>query len=424
MSKLKIAVIGAGSTYTPELVEGLVRAAPCIGLRDLALMDVDRDRLDIVGGLARRMAAAGGAPFDVSLTTDRREALSRADYVLTQIRVGGMAARILDERIAVSHGVIGQETTGAGGFAKALRTVPVMLDIATDIERVAPDAWLINFTNPSGLITEALLTRSRVNAIGLCNSPIGMVHAIAEALGVDAARLDTDYVGLNHLSWIRGVLLDGVDVFEDVLERLIDAGSLDGFDVNRLRERRLLPNDYLKYYEQTDRVLAEQQTAARTRGEDVRDIERALLARYADTSLAAKPDELEARGGAQYSTAAVSLIQSLQSDEPGAHVVNVLNQGAIEDLPADAAVEVPCDVSRAGARPHRCGRLPDAVRDLVIAVKAYETETIEAAVSGDMALARSALSHHPLVPAPVADRLWNDLYEAHRKDLPQFERDE
>lgn len=422
MKPWKIAVIGGGSTYTPELMEGLIHASREIPMDEVVLMDIDPRRLDVVGGLACRMVAAAEAGFAVRLTEDRSEALVDASHVITQIRVGGMQARVLDERIPLRYDVVGQETTGPGGFAKALRTIPVMLDIASDIERLAPNAWLINFTNPSGLITEALLTHSHVKTIGLCNSPTGMRRMVADALEVDPGQLDLDYVGLNHLSWIRSVRLDGEDVTADVLERVLTSGQVEGFEEESIRALGMLPSYYLEYYYATDCVLAEQKSAAKTRGEVVMDVERALLEEYADPSLAVKPAELEQRGGAHYASAAVSLLRALEKDTGETHIVNARNWGAIADLPADAVVEVPCEVRAAGAAPRACGRLPDSIRQLVLDVKAYERLTIEAAVTGDRERAVRALASHPLVPSSlVAEHLWKDLHEAHRQYLPHFE---
>jgi len=418
---LNICVIGGGSTYTPELIEGFLGRESGLSVGRLTLMDVDPRRLQIVGGLARRMLDAAGSEIELRLSTDRIEALEGADYVLTQMRVGGSSARIRDERIPLKHGVVGQETTGPGGFANALRTIPVMLDVAADVRRAAPDAWWINFTNPSGLVTEAIWKHAGVEAIGLCNVPIGMRNAIAGLLDVEPPRVRLDYVGLNHLSWIRGVRLDGRDVIDDVIERAIAAGTCGPFAPELLRTLRMLPNVYLDYYYNTDRVVREQRSAERTRGEVVRDVERDLLRMYEDPALATKPKELEQRGGAHYSTAAVSLIRALETDAGDAQVVNTPNRGAIPDLPDDGVVEVPCVVDRHGARPIPCAPLPPAIRGLVQSVKAYEELTVRAGAEGDERAALLALAVHPLVPSfDVAKRLWAEIKEANAAELPQF----
>ena len=418
MKALKIAVVGGGSTYTPELIDGFVRYYDELPIREICLQDIDAERLDVVGGLAQRMVAEQGIP--VTLTTERAEALDGANFVLTQLRVGGMAARALDERIPLKHGVLGQETTGPGGFAKALRTVPVMLEIARDIERYAPGAWLINFTNPSGLVTQALLNYSNVRAIGLCNVPINMQRHIAQALDVEPERVELDYVGLNHLSWVRHVYLDGEDVTARVLA---NAAVLDAYpvDADLLGKMGMLLNYYLLYYYHTDRALAKQQSAERTRAEYLQEIEAELLEMYRDPSLKEKPALLEKRGGAHYSTAAVELIRAIAQDRREVHIVNVRNNGALPDLPPQSVVEVPATVGATGAKPLTCGRVPPMIRGLLTAVDAYEELTIQAAVTGDEDLAQLALLSHPLVPSwDVAKALWQDLKAAHRPYLPQF----
>ena len=418
MKKLKIAVLGGGSTYTPELIDGFVRYDDELPIREICLQDINTERLDVVGGLAQRMVSERGIP--ITLTTERAEALADADFVLTQLRVGGLAARALDERIPLKYGVIGQETTGPGGFAKALRTVPVMLDIARDVERYAPRAWLINFTNPSGLVTQALLNYSHVRAIGLCNVPINMQRNIAQALGVQPERVELDYVGLNHLSWVRHVYLDG----EDVTARVLATSSVQEeypLDADLLGKMGMLLNYYLLYYFHTDRALAKQQAAERTRAEYLQELEAELLEMYRDPALKEKPALLEKRGGAHYSTAAVELIRAIAQDRREVHIVNVRNNGALPDLPPQSVVEVPATVGAAGARPLMCGRVPPTIRGLLTAVDAYEELTIQAAVTGDEDLAQLALLSHPLVPSwDVAKALWQDLKAAHRQYLPQF----
>ncbi len=419
---LKVCVIGGGSTYTPELVEGFIDRNSALPVGWLTLMDIDPQRLEIVGGLAQRMVNAAGSEIELRLSTDRAEALTGANYVLTQVRVGGMSARIRDERIPLKYGVVGQETTGPGGFAKALRTIPVMLDVAADMKRLAPNARLINFTNPSGLITQAISTYTDVEPIGLCNSPIGALNAIAEALDVNPKRIRLDYVGLNHLSWIRGVHLDGEDVIDDVIERAIAGDLLPQFAPELLRALRMLPNDYLDYYYNTDRVVREQQSAEKTRGEVVLEVELDLLRMYEDPALTTKPKELEQRGGAHYSTTAVSLIRALETDTGDIQIVNTANRGAIPDLPNDAVVEVPCVIDRRGTHPVPCAPLPASIRGLVQSVKAYEELAVLAGAEGDERAAMLALTVHPLVPSfGVAKRLWEEIKEANAADLPQFE---
>ena len=425
MSELKICVIGGGSTYTPELIEGFIEKRDELPVTTIALMDIDEDRLRVVGGLTERMLRAAGSDIELKLTTRRKEALAGANYVITQIRVGGLACRIQDEKIPLQFGVVGQETTGPGGFAKALRTIPVLLDIAHDMAEVAPGARLINFTNPSGIITEALLKYTDVPTIGLCNSPFGFQQGIARQLGVAPQRIRLDYVGLNHLSWIRGVQLDGEDVFDQVLEGAItQARAGDSpFSPQLLETLGMIPSYYLNYYYHHDRVLDEQRRADKTRGEEVQEIEARLLELYADPSLKHKPQLLEKRGGAHYSTVAVAVISAIHRDAGEVHIVNTRNNGALPDLPPHCVVELPSVINKSGAQAVPVAPMPPVIRGLTQAVKAYEELTVQAAAEGDERTALQALLAHPLVPSfAVAQRLWAAIKEANRAYLPQFER--
>jgi 6-phospho-beta-glucosidase len=424
VSDLKICVIGGGSTYTPELIEGFIERGDELPVATIALMDIDENRLRVVGGLAERMLRAAEADIELRLTTQRKEALEGADYVITQIRAGGLACRIHDEKIPLQFGVVGQETTGPGGFAKALRTIPVLLDIAHDMAEAAPGAHLINFTNPSGLITEALLKYTDIPTIGLCNSPFGLQQGVAQQLGVAPERIQLDYVGLNHLSWIRGVRLDGEDVFDQVLEgaiALARAGE-SPFSPQLLETLGMLPSYYLNYYYHHDQVVAEQRRAGKTRGEVVQEIEAGLLELYADPNLRHKPKLLEKRGGAHYSTAAVAVISAIHHDKGEVHIVNTRNNGALPDLPPHCVVELPSVINRSGARAIPVAPMPPAIRGLTQAVKAYEELTVLAAVEGDEQAALQALLAHPLAPSfAVAQGLWAAIKEANRAYLPQFD---
>jgi len=432
LNDLKLAVIGAGSTYTPELVDGVIRRFDDLPVRNLALMDIDEDRLAVVGNLARRMVEASGKPVRVVLTRDRRAAISGADFVITQMRVGGMRARILDEKIPLEFGVIGQETTGPGGFANALRTIPVVLELCREVDELAPDAWVINFANPSGLVTQAALKHGREKVIGMCNGPIGITRRIAGILGcrpelaeghpeLVEGRLVLDYFGLNHLNWIRGVTLDGVDRMDDAIEGLVK--DADPQDAAVVRDLRMIPCAYLKYYYRRDSVLQELKSADKTRGEAVSEIETDLLAMYADESLTRKPPMLEKRGGAFYSEAALSLIADIHHDRGTTHIISVRNNGSIDKLAGDAVVEVPCTVDRRGATPHGVETPPPSVSGLLSAVKSYEELAAEAAVTGDRRIALLALLAHPLVPSHrIAELLLARILEAHAEYLPRFGR--
>jgi 6-phospho-beta-glucosidase len=417
---LKICVIGAGSTYTPELVEGLIERADALPVRELALVDIDAERLEILSEMVRRMLRAAGRDVSVTATDDRRRAIEGADFVLNQIRVGGQVARIRDEQAGRRHDVVGQETTGPGGFAKALRTIPVALAIARDVRELAPDAWMINFTNPAGMVTESLLRHGGVKVMGLCNSPFGLQVGIARSLEVEPERVRIDCVGLNHLSWVRRVFLDGRDVTETVIARAVEQGG-GGFDEELIAALGMIPSSYLRYYYHQDRILAEQREGRPTRGEEVWEIERSLLEMYRDPELCCKPPLLAKRGGAHYSTLAVSLVAAIAGNRSELHIVDCRNGGALPDLPEAVAVEVPAVVDRHGAHPPAAGRLPFSVRGLVQHVKAYEELTIEAAVGGDERTALLALTANPLVPSfERARALWKDIREENAEYLPQF----
>lgn len=418
---VKVAVVGAGSTYTPELVEGFARRVERFPVDQLALLDVDRERLDVVGGLARRMLERAGYAGGLVLTQDSTEALEGADHVIVQLRVGGQAARLLDETIPPSFGCIGQETTGPGGFAKALRTLPVVLELAERVAALAaPGAWILDFTNPTGIVTQALLDAG-FRAIGLCNVAINLQRRTAERLGIEPHRVQLEHVGLNHLSWERAVLVDGVDVLPGLLDDHGEALADEvGLPVELLRTLRALPSYYLRYFYLTGEVLAEQ-AEGRTRAEDVMAIERDLLELYRDPGLAEKPALLEQRGGAYYSEAAAQLAASLAAGTGDVQVVNVRNGGAIPNLAADDVVEVAARIDRDGAHPLPVEPLPPHMVGLVQHVKAYERLTIEAAASGDRSVALLALLANPLVPDyPAAAGLLEAILVADRDHLPRF----
>jgi 6-phospho-beta-glucosidase len=393
----------------------------------------------VIGALARRMIAAavrsGAASFTLHLSADRREALAGSSYVITQIRVGRMAARREDEYLGRRHGLVGQETTGVGGMAKALRTIPVILDIADDIGKVAPGALLLNFANPAGLVTEALTRHApRIRAIGVCNVGINAkMHflelyekMVGKRVGVEGAELDT--LGLNHLSWHRGFRVEGKDVWPELFAACLEeakAGREGHWDVDTLETLGMVPNYYLEYYYYTSRKLEEQGAWPPSRAEQVMEIEAALLGRYADPALETPPPELMQRGGAYYSELATRIIDDHWNDRGGVHVVNARNASggapAISDWPADWVLELPARVDRSGVHPIPAPPLKGAPAALVAAVKAYELLTVEAAVLGDRRAAREALLAHPL--GPEADRvgaLLDDLLETNRALLPRF----
>ena len=428
---MKITVIGGGSSYTPELVQGFLERVPEFPVRELWLMDVDPERLDIVGGLTRRMVKASGGPFEVHLATNRREAVQGASYVITQLRVGGMEARREDEYLGRRHGLIGQETTGVGGMAKALRTIPVVLAIAGDMRQVAPGALLVNFTNPAGLITEALARHAPdVASVGVCNVPITTKMEILKALepsmgaGIEPERVELDTLGLNHLSWHRGLRIDGAEVWPMVMEQFqarLDEEAEPEWDAGTIATLGMMPNYYLQYYYYTDRKLADQEKWPPSRAEQVMEIEEGLLAQYAEPDRFEAPEGLMERGGAYYSTVATQLLNAHYNDLGETHVLNVPHRGAVEGWPEDWVLEMPCQVDARGIQPLAAEPLPDACFGLLAQVKAYERLAVKAAVDGDRDAAYQALLAHPLGPA--ADKIGEvleDLLVTHRRYLPQF----
>lgn len=433
---MKVTVIGGGSSYTPELINGFLERLDSFPLTELWLMDTLPERLEIVGKFAQRMVAAQGAPFAVHLTTDQREAVKNAQYVTTQLRVGWMAARREDEYLGRRHGLIGQETTGVGGMAKALRTIPVILNIARDMrELAAPGALLVNFTNPAGLVTEALARYAPdITAVGVCNAPIGaqlsMLKSINEAehlpqpITADRTRLNT--LGLNHLTWHRGFTIDGEDVWPRIIEmtlkQLRDAEH-PAWSPELVESLQMIPNYYLQYFYDTAKKLAEQEKWPPSRAEAVMAIEEKLFAQYAEPDRTTPPEGLMERGGAYYSTVATQLLNAHYNDLQETHVVNVPHRGTVPGWPADWVLEMPCVVGRDGITPIPTEPLPPVCFGLLSAVKQYELLTVEAAVHGDRNAAYQALLAHPLGPAAdQVQAVLDDLLSTHKAYLPQFWR--
>jgi 6-phospho-beta-glucosidase len=423
---MKLAVIGAGSTYTPELVSGLSRERERLDIDELALHDIDHERLEVVGAMAGRMLAKQRFAGELTLTGDLERALDGAAFVLVQIRVGGQTARLSDETVPLACGCIGQETTGAGGFAKALRTVPVVLDIAEQARQLAaPGAWIVDFTNPVGIVTRALLDHGH-RAVGLCNVAIGFQRAFARLLGVKPELIVVDQVGLNHLTWVRAARLDGRDVLPELLAEHGDelAGQAGGLPVRLLEELGAVPSYYLRYFYAHDHVLDEQRVGV-PRAETVAEIERGLLELYRDPTLDEKPALLEQRGGAFYSEAAIGLVRSLAAGTDEIHVVDVRNAGTLEGLADDDVVEVPARVGSDGPVPLPQPPLAPELLGLVQHVAAYERLTAEAAVTGDLVTARKALLAHPLIGQyELSEELLERLLAAGAKHLERFRAQE
>jgi 6-phospho-beta-glucosidase len=414
---MKLTIVGGGSTYTPELIDGFARLRDVLPIEQVWLVDPDEHRLALVAGVSRRMLARAGHPATVHATTDLVAGVSDADAVLLQLRVGGQDARRGDETWPHEVGCIGQETTGPGGFAKALRTVPVVLGVAEVVrDHAKPDAWIVDFTNPVGIVTRALLQAGH-RAVGLCNVAIGFQRRFASVLGVDPSRVSLGHVGLNHLTWERNVWVDGIDRLPDMFG---DVGLL-AHEVelapHLLELLGVVPSYYLRYYYAHDEVLREQ-LGAPTRADEVQAVERALLEKYADETVDTKPEELAKRGGAFYSEAAVDLLASLTSDRGDVQVVNLRNDGILPFLPDDHVIEVPATVDASGVAAVPVEPLADDVRGLVAAVAGYERLALDAAVHGGRDRVLRAMQAHPLVlQFDRAERLTDLLLAANRKHL-------
>jgi len=419
-----------GIFYTPELVEGFILHYNELPVRELWLVDIEPGlrKLNIVGNLAKRMVEKSGLPIEVHLTTDRRQAIAGADFVSTQMRVGMLAARGRDESIPLKYGVIGQETTGPGGMMKALRTIPVLLDVCKDIEELAPNAWLLNFTNPAGMVTEAIIKYSNVKSIGLCNAPIGLIKQASAKYGVAPDRVYAEFVGLNHLHWITRIDVEGEDKLDEMLADTAgySAKNVPACEWNPefLQSLRALPSYYLKYFYMTDEMLKEQLASHEkgiNRAEVVKRVEEELFELYSDVDLQDKPKQLEQRGGAFYSEAAVNLMRSLYNGTNDIQTLNVANNGILDFLPDNASIEVNCVVTKNGPLPLPLTKIPPSAVGLIHAVKTYEQLAIDAAVTGDRGLAIQAMAHHPLVPSVgIAIKMLDEMLEANKEYLPRF----
>lgn len=431
MKKVKIATIGGGSSYTPELVEGFIKRYDTLPVSDLWLVDIPEgeEKLSIVSGLAKRMVKKAGVPMTIHTTLDRRAALEGADFVTTQLRVGLLDARIKDERIPLSHGILGQETNGAGGLFNGLRTIPVILDICKDMKELCPDAWLINFTNPVGMVMEAVRRYADFDkAIGLCNVPIGMHKAIANKLELPMERVNVKFGGLNHMVFATSIEVDGEERIKEIIR---DWGTQSvknitgvAWNGDFVEELGALPCSYHRYYYMTRELLAEELEQYKThsvRAEFVKGVEKELFELYKDPNLDVKPKLLEERGGAYYSDAACNLINSIYNDKGDIQTVNTVNGGAIGNFEPGEIVEVSCRISKNGPEPLNIGYLPKAVNGLVQQIKSFEAAGAEAAVNGDRKKVLLALMINPLVMSQkTAEVVMDEMMEAHKAYLPQF----
>lgn len=440
MKKIKIVTIGGGSSYTPELIEGFIKRKDQLPIKEIWLVDIEegKEKLEIVGAMAQRMVKAAGLDWEVNLTLDRREALKNADFVSTQFRVGLLDARIKDERIPLSHGIIGQETNGAGGIFKAFRTIPVILDIIDDMRELCKDAWLVNFTNPSGMVTEAAIKYGGWDrTVGLCNLSINCVQEESKILGVDSSELFFKFAGLNHFQWHRIWDRDGNERTAEVIEKLYDpvfseerenAGVANikdiKFNYEQIKDLGILPCAYHRYYYVTDDMLKEELESfskGETRAEVVKRTEAELFELYKDPKLDYKPEQLTKRGGAYYSDAACELIASIHNDKRSTMVVSTKNNGALEDLPYDSIVEVSSVITSHGPEQINFGKFEPAPRGMVQMMKGMEETIISAAVTGNYNKALQAFTINPLIPSgKIAKDLLNEMLIAHKKHLPQF----
>lgn len=432
---VKIATIGGGSSYTPELMEGFIRRYEELPIREIWLVDIPegKEKLDIVGKMAQRMWDASPYDVRVHLTMNREEALQGADFVTTQLRVGRLNARIKDERIPFSYGMLGQETNGAGGILKALRTIPVILEIVEEMKRLCPDAWLINFTNPSGMITEAVHRYGKwEKVIGLCNVPVIAMQKEPDLIHKKQDQLIYQYAGLNHFHWHRVFDLDGNDVTGDLIEKMYDGDAGVPANVHKvpffkgqLERMNLIPCVYHRYYYRQEEMLRhglEEYQTIGTRGQQVKETEKALFKLYQDETLDHKPEQLAQRGGAHYADAACETIASIYANKQKNMVVSTVNRGAVPDLSQDCIVEVSSLIGATGAQPLAFGPFHPAQRGWLQLMKNMELCVCEAAVTGDYEMALQAFFLNPLIPSGETGKcVLDELLLAHKKDLPQFQ---
>lgn len=434
-NNLKITIIGAGSSYTPELIEGLIKRSHELPIGELWLVDIQdgAEKVNIIADLTRRMLAKNNlSHIDVHVTLDRAPALKGADFVCSQFRAGCLEGRIRDERISLKYGMIGQETNGLGGFANACRTIPIALEIAKEMEELCPEAWLLNFTNPSGMVTEAILKHSKVKTVGLCNVPVIMQKGIAKMLNTNEQDFVLQVAGLNHFIWARQILHDGRDKLQEVMEEILSGNdplvpqNIPPFEwpAELLRNMGMIPCAYLRYYYSAEDILAQEQEEASsegTRGEVVKAMEKRLFDIYSNPELNEKPKELEKRGGQYYSEAACELMSSIFNDKRTIMHVNTHNNGAINGLPDDCAVEVSCMITKAGPVPLNVAPFPSDTLRLIQLMKEFESLTVEAAVMGDRNAAHRALILNPLVTTgTILERALEETIEANLDYMPQF----
>ena len=433
MKGIKIVTIGGGSSYTPELVEGFIKRFEELPLRELWLVDVEagKEKLEIVGALAKRMVEESGLPIEIHLTLDRQKALEDADFVTTQFRVGQLDARVLDERIPAKHNMLGQETNGAGGVFKAMRTIPVIYDIIDDMKRLCPNAWLINFTNPAGIVSEAVFRYADFEKfIGVCNVPINLTNHFAKILDTKASAIIPYFAGLNHMSYVLKVYHKNKDCLNDILEDVKNSQTnmknIDplAWNYEFIKQLGVYPSPYHKYtyyYEEMFNKFMKQYEDGSTRAEHVKEIEKILFDKYRNLDLKEKPKELEERGGAYYSDVACSVISSIYNDKKEYHVVNTVNDGYITDLPNGCAIEITCRITKHGPIPVYIGQLPETIKGQIQQMKNFEEVLVDAIYEKDLKKAKFALQINPMTTSITnASNAFDELYEAHRKYLETY----
>lgn len=424
---MKISIIGGGSSYTPELIEGIINNKN-IDIKEIVLCDIKdgQEKLDIIYDLSRRMLKKANLDIKIKKTLDKKEAIENSSFVISQIRVGGLKSRLNDEKIPLKYDLLGQETTGVGGFFKALRTIPVIFEICDYIEKYAKDAYLINFANPAGIVTQAVLKHKNTKVIGVCNVPITMKNMISDLLKLDKNKLEINFIGLNHFVYIHDIYYERRDIFDDLLKVLetknINMKNIDDlkFDMDLLKSLRLIPCPYHKYFYMKDKMLKKQQISLKTnnlRANQVIKIEKDLFEVYKKNSLDEKPIELEKRGGSYYSDVAISLIDSISNDKRDIHVLNVLNNGVINSLPKDSVIETNCIVGKNGIKPikNKYSKLNNVI-GMLRSIKSYEDLTIESVYSKNKEKAILALIENPLiVDYDKAKLVFEDMLEVNKK---------
>ena len=419
MKPFKLAIVGAGSSYTPELLEELAHRRERLQATEIVLQDIDEKRLEIMHGFCQRYAKALGLNTTLRTTTSMEEAVYGADFIDTQIRVGGNVQRVKDEKIPLRYGLVGQETTGAGGMMKAFRTIPVLLELAHIVEKNAPDAWIINYTNPTGLVTEAVTKYTHAKIAGFCSGGIFPKMWAKKALGVEYSRVQYDFAGLNHLNFMSNITIDGKPITEE--QFIAIAKENENVNLELIKLLGVLPSPYLQWYYQTQEKIDLIFKKGQTRGEEVMELEKGIFAAYADETRNTKPELLAKRGGGGYSEVAMSFIEAVHNNVDTQMVVNVPNRGAIPFLPDDAVVEIGCLVNQRGMAPLHVSHVPEMCWGLIAAVKNYEQLAVEAAVEGDVRKMKLALLAHPLVRQyDLVEKLVPELLEASKMYLPQF----